>query len=62
MVVNYIDDNPLGPPPTGTVVELRQTHTVIHSTSFGRAIHGDHSELGEWPEPRTTGIAAENAA
>jgi hypothetical protein len=62
MVVNYIDDNPLRPPPTGTVVELRQTQTVIHSTSLGLAICGDHSGLGEWPEPRATGITAENAA
>jgi hypothetical protein len=29
MGVNYIDGNPLGPPPTGTVIELRRTQAVI---------------------------------
>ena len=29
MAVNYIGDNPLGPPAQGTVVELRQTQAVI---------------------------------
>lgn len=29
MAVNYIDDNPLGPPSTGIVVDLRQTQAVI---------------------------------
>jgi len=32
MAVNYIGDNPLGPPAKGTVVELRQTQAVIQDS------------------------------
>jgi hypothetical protein len=29
MAVNYIGDNPLGPPAQGTIVELRQTQAEV---------------------------------
>ncbi len=32
MSVNYIGDNPLGPPAQGTIVELRQTQAVIQDS------------------------------
>ena len=36
MAVNYINDNPLGPPSQGTVVELRQTQAVIQDNATRR--------------------------
>jgi hypothetical protein len=33
MAVNYIGDNPLGPPAQGTIVELRQTQAVWYRTT-----------------------------
>src|SRR5277367_6383695 len=32
MAVNYISDNPLGPPAQGTIVELRQTQAVVQDS------------------------------
>ena len=32
MAVNYIGDNPLGPPAQGTIVELRQTQAVVQDS------------------------------
>jgi hypothetical protein len=36
MAVNYIGDNPLGPPARGTIVELRQTQVVIQDSATRR--------------------------
>ena len=36
MSVNYIGDNPLGPPAQGTIVELRQTQAVIQDSTTRR--------------------------
>jgi hypothetical protein len=32
MAVNYIGDNPLGPPAQGTIVELRQTQAMVQNS------------------------------
>src|SRR5258708_39540328 len=32
MAVDYIGDNPLGPPAQGTIVELRQTQAVVQDS------------------------------
>jgi hypothetical protein len=36
MAVNYIGDNPLGPPAQGTIVELRQTQAVVQDSATRR--------------------------
>src|SRR5258707_13622131 len=36
MAVNYIGDNPLGPPEKGTIVELRQTKAVVQDSATRR--------------------------
>lgn len=36
MAVNYIGENPLGPPAQGTIVELRQTQAVIQDRATRR--------------------------
>ena len=36
MAVNYIGDNPLGPLAQGTIVELRQTQTVVRDSATRR--------------------------
>ena len=36
MAVNYIGNNPLGPPAQGTIVELRQTQAVIQDSTTRR--------------------------
>ncbi|WP_236720917.1 hypothetical protein [Paraburkholderia phytofirmans] len=36
MAVNYIGENPLGPPAQGTIVELRQTQAVIQDSATRR--------------------------
>ena len=36
MAVNYIGDNPLGPPEKGTIVELRQTQAVVQDSATRR--------------------------
>lgn len=36
MAVNYIGENPLGPPAQGTIVELRQTQAVIQDSATPR--------------------------
>jgi hypothetical protein len=36
MAVNYIGDDPLGPPAQGTVVELRQTQAVVQDSTTRR--------------------------
>jgi hypothetical protein len=36
MAVNYIGDNPLGPPAKGTIVELRQTQAVVQDSATRR--------------------------
>src|SRR6201747_616650 len=36
MAVSYIDDDPLGPPAQGTIVELRQTQAVVQDSATRR--------------------------
>lgn len=36
MAVNYIGDDPLGPPAQGTIVELRQTQAVVQDSATRR--------------------------
>ena len=36
MAVDYIGDNPLGPPAKGTIVELRQTQAVVQDSATRR--------------------------
>jgi hypothetical protein len=36
MAVNYVGDNPLGPPAQGTIVELRQTQAVVQHSATRR--------------------------
>jgi hypothetical protein len=36
MAVNYIGDNPVGPPAQGTIVELRQTQAVVQDSATRR--------------------------
>jgi hypothetical protein len=66
MAVNYIGDNPFGPPVKGTIVELRQTQAVVQDGAtrrrWGVLYAAIIPENVDWSVSRRIDTAAENAA
>ena len=64
MAINYIGDNPLGPPAQGTIVELRQTQAVVQDGAtrrrWGVLYAAIIPENVDWSVSRRIDTAAEN--